>query len=210
MARCVPLPAMFNASPACLSWALAQIREPQPESLFMASRTLSTFEQFAKYQDDGRKHELLQGEHIASPPAKSRHSNVQHRLLRVLQSYVDEHQLGDVRIEAGFQLSADTWLQPEVSFLRTAQLEATPPDGYFEGSPALAIAVASDSNTAAQLDLKMELYFAHGAEEVWVVYPQTRRVRAHFPDGPSETLSAELQSGLFPGWSAPVSAIFTA
>jgi Uma2 family endonuclease len=54
----------------------------------------------------------------------------------------------------------------------------------------------------------MELYFAHGAEEVWVVYPQTRHVRVHFPDGHSVTLSTELRSALFPDWSAPLAAIF--
>jgi hypothetical protein len=53
----------------------------------------------------------------------------------------------------------------------------------------------------------MELYFANGAEEVWVVFPRTNRVRAHFPDGHSETLAPGLQSGLFPGWFAPLSAI---
>jgi Uma2 family endonuclease len=173
----------------------------------MATRTLLTFEEFEKYREDGKKHELLQGEHIILLPAKSRHSDVQHSLLRVLQPYVDKHALGDVRIEAGFKLSSDTWVQPDVSFLRTFQLQNTP-DGYFEGAPALAIEVASESNTAAQLDLKMEMYFAHGAEEVWIVYPQTHRVRAHFPDGHSETLAAELTSALFPGWSAPLSAIF--
>jgi Uma2 family endonuclease len=116
--------------------------------------------------------------------------------------------LGDVRIETGFKLSPDTWVQPDVSFLRSAQLHGARPDGYFEGAPALAIEVASESNTAAQLDLKMELYFVHGAEEVWVVFPQTRRVRAHFPDGHSETLAAGLPSSLFPGWSTPLAAIF--
>jgi len=176
----------------------------------MATRTLLTFEQFEKYPDDGHKHELLQGEHIILPPPKSYHSDVQHLLLRVLQPYVDQHGLGDVRIEAGFKLSEDTWVQPDVSFLRGSQLRSTRLGGYFEGSPALAIEVASESNTAAQFDLKMELYFAHGAEEVWVVFPQTRHVRAHFPDGRSETLATELRSALFPGWSAPVSAIFAA
>ena len=175
----------------------------------MATRTLTTFEEFEKYPDDGHKHELLQGEHIILPPPKSYHSDVQHLLLRVLQPYVDQHGLGDDRIEAGFKLSDDTWVQPDVSFLRTSQLRSTRPGGYFEGAPALAIEVASDSNTAAQLDLKMELYFAHGAEEVWVVYPQTRRVHAHFPDGHSETLATGLKSALFPGWTAPLSAIFT-
>jgi Uma2 family endonuclease len=144
------------------------------------------------------------------PPPKSYHSDVQHLLLRILQPYVDQRGLGDVRIEAGFKLSDDTWVQPDVSFLRTSQLRRTRPNGYFEGAPALAIEAASDSNTAAQLDLKMELYFAHGAEEVWVVFPQTRRVRAHYPDGHSETLATGLKSALFLGWSAPLSAILTA
>ncbi len=174
----------------------------------MATRTSTTFEQFEKFPDDGHKHELLRGEHIVLPPPKSYRSDVQHLLLRILQPYVDQHGLGDVRIEAGFKLSDDTWVQPDVSFLRTSQLRSPRSGGYFAGAPALAIEVASDSNTAAHLDLKMELYFAHGAEEVWVVFPQTRRIRAHFPDGHSETLATELQSALFPGWSALLSAIF--
>src|SRR5450755_1737014 len=113
--------------------------------------------------------------------------------------------LGEVHIEAGFKLSADTWLQPDVSFIRAAQIQKTDPNGYCEGSPALAVEVASDSNTAAQLDLKIELYFAHGSEEVWVVYPKTRRIRLHYPDGSSKTVAGtELRSDLFPDWSVPV------
>jgi len=176
----------------------------------MATRTLLTFEQFEKYPDDGHKHELLQGEHIILPPPKFDHSEIQHKLLYVLGAYVRQRRLGDVMMETGFRLSSDTCLQPDVSFVRTSQIYNVAPDSYLEGAPALAIEVASESNTAAQLDLKMELYFAHGAEEVWIVYPQTHRVRAHFPDGHSETPATELRSALFPGWSAPLSAVFTA
>ena len=175
----------------------------------MATRTLLTFEQFEQYEDDDMIHELIQGEHVVTPPATILRSLIRHNLHDALRPYVREHQLGEVYIAAGFKLSYDTFLKTDASFIRTAQLVRTKPDGYFEGAPALAIEVASDSNTAAQLDLKMELYFAHGAEEVWVVYPQTRRVRAHFPDGHSETLATGLKSALFPGWTAPLSAIFT-
>jgi Uma2 family endonuclease len=174
----------------------------------MATRTLLTFEQFEKYPDDGRKHELLKGEHTTLPPPKRPHTRVQQNLQDALRPYVREHRLGEVHIEAGFKLSSDSWLQPDVSFVRSAQMQRGDPNEYYEGSPALAIEVASESNTAAQLDLKMELYFAHGGEEVWIVYPQTHRVRAYFPDGHSETLAGELRSALFPGWSAPLSAIF--
>lgn len=174
----------------------------------MSARTLLTFEQFEQFHDDGLKHELLRGEHIVVPPPKSRHTQVQQNLSDALRPYVKERRLGEVHIEAGFKLSSDTWLQPDVSFLRKSQIQRTRPDGYFEGSPAIAIEVASESNTAAQLDLKMEQYFAHGAEEVWVVYPQTGKIRMHYPDGHSKTATDELQSDLFPGLSVPLSAIF--
>jgi len=174
----------------------------------MGTRTLLTVGQFEQYQDDGQKHELIEGEHIIMPPPKRPHTRVQQNLQDALRPYVREHRLGEVHIEAGFKLSPKTWLQPDVSFVRSAQMERGDPNEYYEGSPALAIEVASESNTAAHLDLKMELYFAHGAEEVWVVFPQTRRVRAHFPDGHSETLADVLRSGMFPGWSAPVAGIF--
>ena len=51
--------------------------------LCMGVSTSLAFEDFERLQDDGKKHELLKGEHISLPPAKSRRSNVQHRLLRV-------------------------------------------------------------------------------------------------------------------------------
>jgi Uma2 family endonuclease len=174
----------------------------------MATKTLLTFEQFETFQDDGKKHELLEGEHISMPPPKRPHTRVQQNLQDALRPYVLKHRLGEVHIEAGFKLSPRTWLQPDVSFVRSAQMALGDPNEYYQGAPALAIEVASDSNTAAQLDLKMELYFAHGAEEVWVVFPQTRRVRAYFPNGHSETLAENLQSAVFPGWSAPLAAIF--
>jgi Uma2 family endonuclease len=175
----------------------------------MSTRTLVTFEQFEQFHDDGMKHELLKGEHIVVPPAKSRHSTIQHKLRDLLRPYVQEHRLGDVRIETGFKLSSNTWLQPDVSFLRAAQMNATDPDGYYEGAPALAIEVASESNTAAKLALKKELYFAHGSEEVWIVYPKDRTVLVHLLDGTSKTVAAtELRSDLFPGWSIPVDSLF--
>ncbi len=174
----------------------------------MSARTLLTFEQFEQFHDDGLKHELLGGEHIVVPPPKFNHNTLQHKLERLMYAHVQKHQLGDVRIEAGFKLGADTWLQPDVSFIRNAQLQAPQPRGYIEGAPAIAIEIASESNTAAQLDRKTKQFFAHGSEEVWVVYPETRQIRINFPDGQSRMASDELHTELFPGWSIPVRALF--
>jgi len=175
----------------------------------MATRTLLTFEQFEKLQDDGMRHELLKGEHIVLPPPKLPHTLIQEILRDHLKPYVTERKLGRVHMEAGFRLNRDTWLQPDVSFVRTEQIQRSDPDGYYQGSPALAVEVVSDSNTAEELDLKTEEYFAHGAEEVWLVYPKTRKVCVHHPDGKSETIAAgELVSALLPGWSLHLDFLF--
>lgn len=121
-----------------------------------------------------------------------------------------ERSLGRVHMEAGFKLSSDTWLQPDVSFVRDAQIKKSDPDEYYDGTPAVAVEVVSESNTAAQLDRKMEQYFAYGCEEVWIVYPETRKIRVHFPDGGSRTASDELKSDVFPGWTVPLAAVFQA
>jgi len=174
----------------------------------MGARTLVTFEQFEQFPDDGMKHELLGGEHIVLPPPKLRHTKVQQKLSDALRPYVHERKLGEVNIEAGFKLSSDTWLQPDVAFVRTEQIERANPDAYYDGAPAIAVEVASESNTAAQLDLKTEMYFARGAEQVWVVYPDTRKIAVHYPDGHSQNFSDELRSELLPGWSLRVSSLF--
>lgn len=174
----------------------------------MSALTLMTFEQFEKLPDDGFRHELLKGQHIVSTPDTIRRSNVRHAIYHLLRPQVFEHQLGEMYIAAGFLLSPDTFLLPAGSLVRTAQLKTTDPDGYFEGSPAIAIEVASESHTAAQLDLKMEQFFAHGAEEVWVVYPETKKIRMHYPDGRSKTATKELRSDLFPELAVPLDAIF--
>jgi len=175
----------------------------------MGARTLVTFEQFEQFPDDEMKHELLKGEHIVVPPPKSRHTRIQQKIQDVLRLFVRERRLGEIHIEAGFRLTSDTWLQPEVSFVTSSQIQSSDPSGYYQGAPVLAIEIVSDSNTAVQLDLKTELYFANGSREVRVLYPKTRKVLVHRADGEIQTVdTGELRSDLLPGWPVAVETLF--
>ena len=79
----------------------------------------------------------------------------------------------------------------------------------FQGAPDLAIEVVS-SETAARLEEKIELYLAHGSKSVWVVFPETRIVRVFDVDGQSKKFEPgqRLEDPAWPGFQAPVSAIF--
>ncbi len=175
----------------------------------MGTTTLLSFEEFERLPDSPGKHELLDGELIEMPPAKARHSKIQHRIHGDLSPYVLERGLGDVYIEAGFKLGERHWVQPDVSLVSTRQSHASDPDGYFEGAPRLAIEVISEANTAESVDRKIARYFEHGCEEVWVFYPKTRRTWVYRRNDPAAIEHREwLTSALFPDWKLNLSEVF--
>lgn len=65
-------------------------------------------------------------------------------------------------------------------------------------APELCIEIVSPSNSVRELREKVAGFLAAGAEEVWIVYPQSRRCERHGPHGPlsASRYTVEL-SGLF-------------
>src|SRR6266849_4087856 len=128
----------------------------------MATTTnLLSWDAFEQLPDDGMHREIIQGELITLPPPKSRHSLVATNILKALLP-VEQRAGGRVLPEAGYKLSEDpaTWIQPDVSFLREDRVRATAPDGYFIGATELAIEVVSPSESARDLERKVEALLA--------------------------------------------------
>jgi Uma2 family endonuclease len=111
-----------------------------------------------------------------------------------------ELRVGNAFVEMGYRVgqNPDSWLRPDVSVTHQGQ----PGEDYFEGAPAVAVEIISDSNTAAQMDVKVEEYLSHGGLEVWLLYPQTRRAwRYRQRDRGAEMCAESLSSALLPGVS---------
>ena len=167
-----------------------------------------TFEEFERLPDRPGKRELLKGKLIELPPAEMKHDRIARRIFLELHYAVAEAHargqskgLGEVCIESGYQLSGHSWLKPDVSVARPGQPEGK----YLVDSPAIAIEVVSPSNSAADMDIKTELYFEFGALEVWLVYPKTRRVIVYEAGGSRVIRAHEaVTTPLLPGFSMPV------
>lgn len=103
---------------------------------------------------------------------------------------------------------------PDASFVRADRL---PPQGFglgtrlFKFAPDLAVEVLSPSETASQLQEKLDDYVRSGTTLVWVVDPVRRTVRIVSTDVP-ETLLRErdtLTGGhVLPAFSCDVAEIF--
>ena len=179
----------------------------------MATTTnLLSWQAFEQLPDDGMHREVIEGELISLPPPKSRHSIVAHNALRALLP-IEERARGKVLVEAGYKLRDDppTWIQPDVSFLRGDQIQRAAPDGYFFDAPELAIEIVSPSESARDMERKIDVLLAAGAHTVWVIYPESRKVRVFLRDGTSYSrgLTDKLSlPNLLPDWELPVSKLF--
>lgn len=182
----------------------------------MAATLLSkpvTLAEFSELTRDGQNHEVVGGELITMPPAKSLHSRIAHLVFKLIGRFLVEEAELETFLEVGYVLSLSplTVRQPDISVLRKDRVWATPPDSYFEGAPEIAIEIVSPSDGAEYLEGKVRDYLAAGAREVWVLYPKTKHVHIFCRTGEwrvlSETQIVESPE-LLPGFSVKVSEFF--
>ena len=97
-----------------------------------------------------------------------------------------------------------------ISFGRMAR-EQFEEEGFIDIVPDLVAEVVSPNDGAEEVEEKIEMWLAAGVKLLWEVYPNTRTIRAHRPDGTitllraADTLTAP---DVLPGFSVPVAELF--
>ena len=118
-------------------------------------------------------------------PAGFDHGAIIGRFEYLLARHVYQHDLGIITgAETGFRLSRqpDTVRGADIAFVRKDRIPvAGRPVGYFEGAPDLAVEVLSPTDTAEEVEEKVDDYLNAGCPLVWVVNPRRRTVTAHRP-----------------------------
>lgn len=172
-----------------------------------------TLAEFSQLPRNGERHEISAGELITMPPAKSLHSLIALAVLEILQTYLRERALGRAIPEAGYVLSRNplTIRQPDVSVLSKDRIQSTGADEYFEGAPELAVEIVSPSDSAEDLQIKVDQYLSAGAKQVWILYPKTKSVHV-FRSGGFYATYDETQTltggDLLPQFSVKVADLF--
>lgn len=146
-------------------------------------RPLVTAEELFELPDDGRRFELVGGELIPTTPAGARHGVIAFRIARLLDEFVEAHDLGVGGAgEPGFILrrEPDMVRAPDVAFVAKARIPATGiPTSYWPFAPDLAVEVVSPSEQLSDVHTKLADYFSASTRLVWVIEPETRVVYAY-------------------------------
>ena len=163
----------------------------------------------------GKNFELVDGEVIEVSPTNRRHGLIATRLSGILGDFVRRQDLGFVMGDnVGFVLrrDPDSVRAPDVSFVDwdSASLDDDL-DRFVEGPPTLAVEVVSPHDRSRETHERVQDYLRAGTRQVWVLWPGTRSVTVHHPDGVARELGpdATLDGGnVLPGFSTPVAELF--
>ena len=86
-------------------------------------------------------------------------------------------------------------------------------EAYFPEVPALVVEVISPSETAADMNEKVQDYLAGGARRVWCVYPSRSTIHVHDAVAPTRVLrhgDTLADEELLPGFALPLRCVFPA
>lgn len=117
------------------------------------------------------------GRVLMSPPSVY-HAEVQGNLTHKLKTVLG----GRIFTEAPIATPAGLFLA-DVAWASASFMSAHGPGSPFMRAPEICIEVVSPSNSVKELTEKKDAYLAVGAEEVWIVYPESRRFEFYGPQG---------------------------
>ncbi len=181
------------------------------------ARRKFTYEDYAQIPDDGRRHEVIEGEHHVSPAPNLDHQDLSRNLVDVLSPFVRKHQLGRLYYApVDVVLSSNDIVQPDILFISAARLDILT-EANVQGAPDLVIEILSPSTRHLDETLKRTRYEQLGVQEYWLFDLRRKSVRifrrgqgAGF-GGPFELTAAAgqiLTSPLLPGLEIALREVF--
>ena len=109
------------------------------------------------------------GRVLMTPPAEVYQSRVQGNLTHKLKAVLGLHVITEASIATPAGLFVPDVAWPSPTFM------SAHPESPLMRAPEICVEVVSPSNSVKEMSEKKETYLAAGAEEVWIVYPQSKQ-----------------------------------
>jgi Uma2 family endonuclease len=139
-----------------------------------------TYDDFVLFPDDGKRHELIDGEHFVTPSPNTKHQAVATNLTGIIWSWLDTHPVGRV-FAAPFDVVFSDFdvVEPDLLYLSHARAAEALTDKHVRGVPELVIEVGSPSTRKRDETIKRRLYERAGVTEYWIFDPELDVVRVY-------------------------------
>lgn len=182
----------------------------------MTVQTKFTYEDYLLFPDDGRRHELIDGEHYMTPAPSTIHQRLVVRLATVFENVLNRRRVGQVFVAPTDVVLSDLdVVQPDLVFVSSTRASIIT-EKNIRGTPDLLIEIISETTRRTDEIIKRKLYERYGVGEYWIVDPEleTMKIYRMTPDGYGRTAELSCEAGdaihtpLLPELSIPLVDLF--
>jgi Uma2 family endonuclease len=144
------------------------------------ARVRLTYDDFLLFPDDGKRHELIDGEHYVTPSPNIRHQTILGNLYFLMRAWLEQHPVGRV-----FMAPLDVVftqfdvVEPDLLFVSKDRAADILTVKHVTGAPDIVVEIGSPSTRKRDETIKRRLYERSGVSEYWVVDPELDVVRVY-------------------------------
>jgi Uma2 family endonuclease len=186
-----------------------------------------TYDDFVLFPDDGKRHEVIDGEHYVTPSPNTKHQRISMNLTVTIGGWLEEHPIGRL-FSAPYDvvLSPFDVVVPDVLYMSNERAAEVMTAQHLRGAPELVVEIGSPGTRTRDETIKRRLYERAGVSEYWCVDPELDVVRVYRRQVPTEGRHSEkgdrfgrpielsretgdtLETSLLPGLALPLDRIF--
>lgn len=169
-----------------MSVSLNQILE-MPNAAILAERLKSALEEeqqkrrhFYEIIEEDKKMEFINGEIIFQSPAKLRHTIAIKLLLKILDTFVYNQNLGFVGSEKMLISLTRNDYEPDICFFDKSKSQSFKMDQMQFPAPDFVVEVLSPSTEKYDRETKFQDYAAHGIKEYWIINAEHETIEQYY------------------------------
>ena len=176
-----------------------------------------TYDDLRNFPADGKRHELIDGEHYVTPSPGTKHQIVSMNLTGALIDFLKHDPLGALfAAPLDVLLSELDVVEPDLFYVSREHADLVE-EAHLRGAPDLVVEILSPGTRKTDEITKRKLYERYGVAEYWVVDPELESIKVYRRrDEHTFTRAAELSvetgdsltTPLLPGFSVALSRIF--
>ena len=152
-----------------------------------------TYDDFVLFPDDGKRHELIDGEHYVTPSPNIRHQRISGNLHLMIGTWLEEHPIGQL-FSAPLDVVFSNFdvVEPDLLYMSNERAAHVMTLLHVKGVPELLIEIGSPVTRKRDETIKRRLYERFGVTEYWVVDPDLDLIRIYRRNGDHFDRAVEL------------------
>lgn len=168
---------------------------------------------FYNWVTPSMKAEFIEGEVIMHSPVIKKHNVITKLLLKLMDTYVEIHDLGFVGVEKIMTRFTRNDYEPDLCFFKKEKSDLFKDEQTIFPVPDMVVEILSRATEARDRGVKFLDYAQHGVTEYWIIDTQLEEVEQYILDEDEFLLKGKYRKGniestTITGFKIPIKAIF--